>query len=55
MARLLETPLPLALPEYDFGTQVRLVRDLEHALTKTEIPAVISGEDDTNGLNWFMG
>ena len=54
MARLLETTLPLVQPEYDFETMVRLVSDIENALTKTEIPAVISGEDDTNGLNWFM-
>ncbi len=55
MAKLLETSLPLVPPEYDFGTMVRLVRTLEDALTRTEIPAVISGEDDTNGVNWFMG
>lgn len=55
MARLLETALPLVPQEYDFGTMVRLVSTLEDALTRTEIPAVISGEDDTNGMNWFMG
>lgn len=54
MAKLLETSLPLVTPEYDFGMMVRLVRTLEDALTRTELPAVISGEDDTNGLNWFM-
>ena len=54
MAKLLETPLPLVTPEYDFGMMIRLVRTLEDALTRTELPAVISGEDDTNALNWFM-
>ena len=54
MARLLETTLPLVQPEYDFETMIRLVSDIENALTKTDLPAVISGEDDTNGLNWFM-
>ena len=54
MARLLETTLPLVQPEYDFETMTRLVSDIENALTKTDLPAVISGEDDTNGLNWFM-
>jgi hypothetical protein len=54
MAKLLETSLPLVTSEYDFGMMVRLVRTLEDALTRTELPAVISGEDDTNGLNWFM-
>ena len=54
MARLLETSLPLVTPEYDFDTMSRLVRTIEDALIRTELPAVISGEDDTNGLNWFM-
>jgi hypothetical protein len=30
------------------------MRDLEMALTKKEIPAVISGQDDTRAINWFM-
>jgi len=54
MARLLDTSLPLVPQEYDFDTMVRLVSTLETALTKTEIPAVISGLDDTNGISWFM-
>ena len=54
MAKLLQTTLPLVQPQYDFDTMVRLVSVLEDALTRTEIPAVISGEDDTNGINWFM-
>ena len=54
MAKLLETSLPLVTPECDFDTMMRLVRTIEDALTRTELPAVISGEDDTNGLNWFM-
>ena len=54
VAKLLETSLPLVTPEYDFDTMMRLVRTIEDALTRTEIPSVISGEDDTNGLNWFM-
>ena len=54
VAKLLETSLPLVTPEYDFDTMARLVRTLEDALTRIELPAVISGEDDTNGLNWFM-
>ena len=54
MARLLETSLPLVTPEYDFDTMIRLVRTIEDALIRTELPAVISGADDTNGLNWFM-
>ena len=54
VAKLLETSLPLVTPEYDFDTMMRLVRTIEDALTRTKIPSVISGEDDTNGLNWFM-
>ena len=54
VARLLETSLPLVTLEYDFDTMVRLVRTLEDALTRTELPAVISGQDDTNGMTWFM-
>jgi len=54
MAKLLDTALPLVPQEYDFNMMVRLVGTLEDALTKTEIPAVISGLDDTNGISWFM-
>jgi|TARA_R110002020_G_scaffold84979_1_gene210039 hypothetical protein len=54
MARLLETALPLATPEYDFDTMMRLLRTLEDSLTRTELPDVISGQDDTNGMTWFM-
>ena len=54
MAKLLDTALPLAPQEHDFDTMVLLLGTLENALTKTEIPAVISGLDDTNGISWFM-
>ena len=54
MAKLLEVSLPLLPQEYDADLMIQLVSDIETALTRTEIPSVISGEDDTNGLNWFM-
>ena len=54
MARLLEVSLPLLPQQYDAELMIQVVSDIETALTRTEIPAVISGEDDTNGLNWFM-
>jgi len=54
MAKLLDHAMPLAPDEYDADTFVRIMRDIEMALTKMEFPAVISGEDDTNGVNWFM-
>lgn len=40
--------------QYDADVFVRIMRDLEMALTKIEFPAVVSGEDDTKGINWFM-
>jgi len=54
MGKLLETSLPIAPVEYDQQTMVRLVQLVERALTTKEMPSVISGEDDTNGMNWFM-
>ena len=54
MARLLETPLPLVPVEYEPNIMARLVKTIESALTSKEMPSVISGEDDTNGINWFM-
>lgn len=54
MARLLETSLPMVPQTYDADTMVRLVRTIEDALTRVEIPSVISGKDDTNGISWFM-
>ena len=54
MSKLLDHAMPLAPDEYDADTVVRIMRDIEMALTKMEFPAVISGEDDTNGVNWFM-
>ena len=54
MARLLEVSLPLIPQQYDADLMIQLVSAIEPALTRTEIPSVISSEDDTNGLNWFM-
>ena len=54
MARLLETSLPIIPVEYNADVMIRLVQTIETALTSKEIPSVISGEDDTNGINWFM-
>jgi hypothetical protein len=54
MATILDTALPLVPQEYDFEMMIRLVGTLENALTRVEIPEVISGLDDTNGVSWFM-
>jgi|TARA_R110000787_G_scaffold14551_2_gene44828 hypothetical protein len=55
MVSLLDHSMPMAPSEYDPDTFVRILRDLEMALTKIDFPAVVSGQDDTNGMNWFMG
>ena len=54
MAKLLDHSMPMAPDQYDADTIVRILRDLEMALTKIDFPAVVSGEDDANGKNWFM-
>ena len=54
MASLLDHNFPMIPEEYDPGTFARIMRDLEMALTKFDVPAVISGEDDTKGFSWFM-
>jgi|TARA_R100000808_G_C2127977_1_gene137811 hypothetical protein len=54
MAKLLDHAMPMVPDEYDPDVFVRIMRDLEMALTKTEIPAVISGQDDTRAISWFM-
>ena len=54
MVKLLDHSMPNPPDDYDADVFVRILRDIEMALTKMEFPAVISGEDDTNGVNWFM-
>jgi len=54
MVKLLDHSMPIAPDEYDADTFVRILSDLEMALTKIDFPAVVSGEDDDNGKNWFM-
>ena len=55
MVKLLDHSMPIAPDEYDADTFVRILRDLEMALTKMNFHAVVSGEDDDNGKNWFLG
>ena len=54
MASLLDHAFPLVPTTYDQETFIRIMRDLEMSLTKIDFPAVISGEDDTKALTWFM-
>tara|TARA_Y100000034_G_scaffold56103_1_gene68787 strand:- start:669 stop:836 length:168 start_codon:yes stop_codon:yes gene_type:complete len=54
MVKLLETSLPQIPEVYDRNLMSRLVHTVEDALTRVDLPSVISGEDDTNGINWFM-
>ena len=46
--------MPTPPQEYDADVFIRILRDLEMALTKMDFPAVVSGEDDDNGKSWFM-
>jgi hypothetical protein len=54
VVKLLDHSMPEAPVQYDVNTFTRILRDLEMALTKTDWPAIVSGEDDTNGVTWFM-
>jgi|TARA_R100000995_G_C3464208_1_gene114785 hypothetical protein len=54
MVKLLDHAMPMAPDSYDTDTFVRILRDLEMALTKMDFPSVVSGEDDDNGKTWFM-
>jgi len=54
MARLLDHSMPMVPDQYDADIFTRIMRDLEMALTKTDLPAIVSGEDDTRGISWFM-
>jgi|TARA_R110000744_G_C19269837_1_gene552368 hypothetical protein len=54
MAKMLDHSMPMAPDDYDADTFVRILRDLEMALTKIDFPDVVSGKDDTNGVSWFM-
>ena len=54
MASLLDHNFPAIPPEYDPYIFIRIMRDLEMALTKIEFPEVISGQDDTKPFNWFL-
>ena len=55
MSSLLDHAIPLVPDTYDRDTFARIMRDLEMALTKIDFPAVVSGEDETNAKNWFLG
>ena len=48
MVKLLDHSMPNAPEAF-----VRILRDIEMALTKLEFPAIVSGEDETHGLMWF--
>ena len=54
MARLLDHNLPLAPDQYDPETFQLILRDLEVALTKTELPEVIEGRDNARSMAWFL-
>jgi len=54
VVKILDHSMPTPPVEYDVDAFVRILRDIEMALTKTDLPAVVSGEDDMNGISWFM-
>jgi hypothetical protein len=54
MVQLLDHSMPLVPETYNVEDFNRIMRDLELALTKIDFPAVVSGEDDTQGFTWFM-
>ena len=53
MVKLLEQSMPLAPSEYDESTFVRILRDIEMALTKIEFPVEVTGEEESHGILWF--
>ena len=54
MASLLDHNFPEVPETYDAEVFARIMRDLEMALTKIEFPEVVSGQDDTNSITWFI-
>ena len=54
MAKLLDHAMPMVPDKYDPEVFVRIMRDLEMALTQVLLPSVVSGVDETNALSWFM-
>ena len=54
MASLLAHNFPEVPEPYDAEVFARIMRDLEMALTKVEFPEVVSGQDDTNAITWFI-
>jgi hypothetical protein len=54
VASLLDHNFPEVPETYDAEVFARIMRDLEMALTKIEFPEVVSGQDDTNSITWFI-
>jgi|TARA_R110002073_G_scaffold165523_4_gene322232 hypothetical protein len=55
MARLLNHSLPNVETEYNSELVQKAFRDIEIALTDTEMPSKIEGQDENNALTWFLG
>ena len=54
MGKLLDHSFPDAPLDYDSLVLQRIIRDIEMALTKKEIPSEIEGKDENSSLTWFM-
>jgi hypothetical protein len=55
MVKLLDHTIPMAPEEYETDTFSIILRDLEMSLTKMDFPRKVTGEDDLNGVSWFLG
>jgi len=55
MAKLLKNSLPNVETEYNPELVQRAFRDIEIALTDTEMPSKIEGQDENSALTWFLG
>lgn len=53
MVKLLDHSMPNPPDAYDADVFVRILRDIEMALTKIEFPVEVTGEEDSHGILWF--
>ena len=54
MAKLLQHSFADAPEPYDAVALQRILRDIEMALTSTEMPGVVEGQDEARSVIWFM-
>jgi hypothetical protein len=54
MGKLLDHSFPDAPEEYNADIIQRTFRDIEMALSKTEIPSIVEGKDENAAITWFF-